>query len=198
MRSQATTLAYQMLDIMRANSAGAAAGNYVTALGVAPERRRRPPATARPPAATRSWRNGTSGIGKRLATALPAGTGSIATSTTLPLTVTIKVQWDDSPDNVPHAVASGHRGADDDRSRYGAGMNRTRGFSLVELMVAITLALIVTSAVISVCLARAPRFQATSGSAALTDNGRFALNFLETAVRGREIWACGAPVRADS
>ena len=110
MRSQATTLAYEMLDTMRANSTGAAAGNYATALGVAA-------GTAPTPACNGaavcsnaqlavwdiySWK-------QNLALALPGGTGSIATSApNLPLTVTIKVQWDDSAGQLAfNAVASG-------------------------------------------------------------------------------------------
>jgi type IV pilus assembly protein PilW len=62
-------------------------------------------------------------------------------------------------------------------------MRRARGFSLVELMVAITLALIVSVGVISVFVGSRGAYQSTSGVAALSDSGRFALNFLETAVR---------------
>ena len=69
-------------------------------------------------------------------------------------------------------------------------MMRPRGFSLVELMVAITLALIVTTGVISVFIGSRSAYNATSGTAALTDGGRFALNFLSTAVRGAGYMAC--------
>ena len=62
-------------------------------------------------------------------------------------------------------------------------MNRVRGFSLVELMVAITLALIVTAGVISVFVGSRSAFEATSGTAALTDGGRFALNFISNSDR---------------
>ncbi len=74
-------------------------------------------------------------------------------------------------------------------------MSRTRGFSLVELMVAITLAMIVTTGVLSVFVGSRSAFQATSGTAALSDNGRFALRFLENAVRDAGNMACGSPVR---
>ena len=69
-------------------------------------------------------------------------------------------------------------------------MNRVRGFSLVELMVAITLALIVTAGVISVFVGSRSAFEATSGTAALTDGGRFALNFISNSVRGAGYMAC--------
>lgn len=69
-------------------------------------------------------------------------------------------------------------------------MNRSRGFSLVELMIAITLALIVTIGVISVFIGSRSAFQATSGTAELTDGGRFALNFIANSVRSAGYMAC--------
>ncbi len=69
-------------------------------------------------------------------------------------------------------------------------MKRLRGFSLVELMVAITLALIVTAGVISVFVGSRSAFEATSGTAALTDGGRFALNFISNSVRGAGYMSC--------
>ncbi len=74
-------------------------------------------------------------------------------------------------------------------------MNRGRGFSLVEMMIAITLALVVTTGVLSVFIGSRSAFQATSGIAALSDNGRFALNFIENAVRDSGNMACGAATR---
>jgi type IV pilus assembly protein PilW len=74
-------------------------------------------------------------------------------------------------------------------------MKRARGFSLVELMVAITLALIVTAGVMSVFIGSRSAFQSTAGVAAVSDSGRFALNFLENAVRDAGNMACGAPIR---
>ena len=69
-------------------------------------------------------------------------------------------------------------------------MSGARGFSLVELMVAITLALIVTTGVVSVFVGSRAAFQATSGTAELTDGGRFALNFLSNSVRGAGYLGC--------
>jgi type IV pilus assembly protein PilW len=69
-------------------------------------------------------------------------------------------------------------------------MNQARGFSLVELMVAITLALIVTAGVISVFVGSRSAFEATSGTAALTDGGRFALNFISNSIRGAGYMSC--------
>jgi type IV pilus assembly protein PilW len=69
-------------------------------------------------------------------------------------------------------------------------MMRARGFSMVELMVAITLALIVTTGVISIFIGSRSAYNATSGTAALTDGGRFALNFISDSVRGAGNMAC--------
>ena len=74
-------------------------------------------------------------------------------------------------------------------------MKRALGFSLVELMVAITLALIVTAGVMSVFVGSKTAFQSTAGVAAVSDSGRFALNFLDNAVRDAGNMACGAPIR---
>jgi type IV pilus assembly protein PilW len=69
-------------------------------------------------------------------------------------------------------------------------MIRTRGFSLVELMVAITLALVVTAGVISVFVGSRSAFESTSGTAALTDGGRFSLDFISNSVRGAGFMSC--------
>ena len=77
-------------------------------------------------------------------------------------------------------------------------MKRARGFSMVELMVAIMLAMLVTGAVISVFVGSRRAFQSTSGSAALSDGGRFAVNFLEQAVRNAGFMACNTTQRQAS
>ncbi len=74
-------------------------------------------------------------------------------------------------------------------------VSRTRGFSIVELMVAVTLALIVTAAVMSAFLGSRSNFMSTSGTAALSDNGRFALDFLQSAVRDAGYMACNTTQR---
>jgi type IV pilus assembly protein PilV len=102
LRTQATSLAYEMLDYMRANVAGAEAGNYNTAFGPLP------------PAPTSCVGTGLACSNAQLAAwdiyewkqrlttavpgvgALPLGDGQIVTTGTDPLTVTITVQWDDS------------------------------------------------------------------------------------------------------
>jgi len=74
-------------------------------------------------------------------------------------------------------------------------MRRARGFSMVELMVAVTLAMIVSAGVISVFVGSRAAYQSTAGVAAVSDSGRFALNFMESAVRDAGNMACGSPVR---
>jgi len=67
---------------------------------------------------------------------------------------------------------------------------RARGFSIIELMVAITLALIVTAGVMAAFLGSRSAFMTTAGTAAVSDNGRFALDFLQSAVRNAGYMAC--------
>lgn len=92
LRSQATAMAYQAMDSMRANLLGATAGNYVTGMGVMPAPTSNCSAYCANTALALSdvywWK-------VHLAT-LPGGTGSIATSATFPVTATVMVQWDDS------------------------------------------------------------------------------------------------------
>jgi type IV pilus assembly protein PilV len=108
LRSQATALAYQMLDNMRANSAQAAIalGPYTTALNAAPTA---PGFTCVATAACANlalydvyqWKlrlNANSGALPPLPVgALPNGAGSVTTALAAgQTTVTIVVQWDDS------------------------------------------------------------------------------------------------------
>lgn len=102
LRSQATALAYEILDNMRANMTAATAAGYNTPLGATP-----PAATSCvgtgtvcTPAQQASWDvyswlqhlNSANNLGG----GLPSGTGSVVTSATVPVTTTITVQWDDS------------------------------------------------------------------------------------------------------
>lgn len=80
-------------------------------------------------------------------------------------------------------------------SRARGAVCRTRGFSIVELMVAVTLALVVTAAVMGAFLGSRSSFMSTSGTAAVSDNGRFALDFLQTAVRDAGYMACNTTQR---
>lgn len=84
-RSQATILANDIADSMRANRTAALAGNYAQSS---------PPSTTSTPSGTPTpaqrdlaeWNN-------RLATSLPQGTGTIATSSNI---VTISISWNDA------------------------------------------------------------------------------------------------------
>ncbi len=77
-------------------------------------------------------------------------------------------------------------------------MKKAHGFSMVELMVAITLALIVTTGVISVFVGSRTAYQSTAGVGAVADGGRFALDFLQQGIRNAGYLACGTAQRAIS
>ena len=70
-------------------------------------------------------------------------------------------------------------------------MNKSRGFSMVELMIAITLALVVTTAVISMFVGSRQAYQSTAGVGAVSDGGRFAMSMMQQAVRNAGYLACG-------
>jgi type IV pilus assembly protein PilW len=77
-------------------------------------------------------------------------------------------------------------------------VKRAAGFSMVELMVAITLALILTGAVISVFIGSRGAYQATAGVGEMSDSGRFALNLIGESVRGAGNLACNSAMSATS
>jgi type IV pilus assembly protein PilV len=102
LRSQATALAYQILDNMRSNLSAATTNAYNTPLGATPAA---PTScvgigTACNPTQQASWDvyswtqhlNAANNLGG----GLPSGTGSVVTSAGVPVTATITVQWDDS------------------------------------------------------------------------------------------------------
>jgi type IV pilus assembly protein PilV len=102
LRSQASALAYQILDNMRANLSASTTSGYDTPLGANPAA---PTScvglgTTCTPTQQAAWDvyswiqhlNSANNLGG----GLPAGTGSVVTSTTPPVTATITVQWDDS------------------------------------------------------------------------------------------------------
>jgi len=71
---------------------------------------------------------------------------------------------------------------------------RAQGFSLVELMVAVTLALVVTAGVIAVFVSSRNAYQATSGVAAVSDGGRLAVNLIGQDVRNAGYIACSETI----
>jgi type IV pilus assembly protein PilW len=77
-------------------------------------------------------------------------------------------------------------------------VKRQDGFSMVELMVAITLALLLTGAVISVFVGSRTAFQATAGVGEMSDGGRFALNLIGESVRSAGNLACNSAMTATS
>ena len=77
-------------------------------------------------------------------------------------------------------------------------MKRQFGFSLVELMVAITLGLLLTGAVISVFIGSRTAYQATAGVGDMADSGRFALNLIGESVRSAGNIACNSAMTATS
>jgi type IV pilus assembly protein PilV len=99
LRSQATQLAYEILDNMRANPTGVTAGNYNIALTAAAPN----PGTCVDTtcsAATLAaydlyvWKNRLA-AGPATGGVLPSGQGSVTVAGTSPLIATIIVQWDD-------------------------------------------------------------------------------------------------------
>jgi type IV pilus assembly protein PilW len=77
-------------------------------------------------------------------------------------------------------------------------VKRQGGFSLVELMVAITLALLLTGAVVSVFVGSRTAYQATAGVGDMADSGRFALNLIGESVRNAGNLACNSAMSATS
>jgi type IV pilus assembly protein PilW len=75
-------------------------------------------------------------------------------------------------------------------------VKRQGGFSMVELMVAIVLALLLTGAVISVFIGSRSAYQATAGVGEMSDSGRFALNLIGESVRGAGNLACNSAMSA--
>jgi type IV pilus assembly protein PilV len=107
MRSQATALAYEMLDNMRANAAAAVAHSYDTPLSTVPAN----PGSCAGSACSQTqlalydvynWKQHLAGG------ALPSGTGSVVTSTSTPVSATIIVQWDDSAATAAFQRATGN------------------------------------------------------------------------------------------
>src|SRR3984885_8265545 len=93
LRSQATALAYQAMDSMRANLSASTTNGYITPLGVMPAAAVDCSAFCDSPTLALSdvyaWK-------QHLKNALPSGTGSITTSAISPVIATEVEQWGDS------------------------------------------------------------------------------------------------------
>lgn len=70
-----------------------------------------------------------------------------------------------------------------------------RGFSLVELMIAITLGLVVTGAVISTFISVHSASKDTAAIGELADNGRIALDIFQQTLRSAGYMACNSTLR---
>ena len=77
-------------------------------------------------------------------------------------------------------------------------MKHHGGFSLVELMVAITLGLLLTGAVISVFVGSRSAYESTAGVGDMADSGRLALNLIGESVRSAGNLACNSAMSATS
>jgi type IV pilus assembly protein PilW len=77
-------------------------------------------------------------------------------------------------------------------------VKRHEGFSLVELMVAITLALLLTGAVVSVFVGSRSAYESTAGVGDMSDSGRLALNLIGESVRSAGNLACNSAMSATS
>lgn len=110
LRSQATDLAYAMLDDMRSNRATAMAQGYDVPINTAPAAPGSCVGTSCTPAALATYDVNT--WLSRLALALPSGTGSVTTTSTVApapvgTTAVITVQWDDSAAQSVFSAAAG-------------------------------------------------------------------------------------------
>lgn len=75
-------------------------------------------------------------------------------------------------------------------------MKRARGFSMVELMIAIVIGLVVTDAMVAMFVSVRSAARTTEGVAGLSDSGRYALDTIEQVVRAAGNLSCAgsAPI----
>jgi type IV pilus assembly protein PilW len=69
-------------------------------------------------------------------------------------------------------------------------VRRSRGFSMVELLVAITLGLIVLAGLLGLFAGTRTANRSTMGLSNLTEGGRFALDFISSSARGAGFYSC--------
>src|SRR5215475_7460501 len=77
-------------------------------------------------------------------------------------------------------------------------VKRQSGFSIVELMVAITLALLLTGAVMAVFVGSRSAYESTAGVGDMSDSGRMALNLIGESARSAGSLACNSAMTATS
>lgn len=65
-----------------------------------------------------------------------------------------------------------------------------RGFSLVEIMVAVTLSLVLMAGVMQIYLSSKQSFRMQEALSRVQENGRFALEFLSRDIRMADFWGC--------
>tara|TARA_B100000959_G_scaffold101286_1_gene106912 strand:- start:78 stop:1118 length:1041 start_codon:yes stop_codon:yes gene_type:complete len=73
---------------------------------------------------------------------------------------------------------------------YGIRLHRQRGVTLVELMVALSIGLLVTVAMLKVYVDASGMYRFNEGLARVQENGRFALEFLRRDARVAGFWGC--------
>lgn len=78
------------------------------------------------------------------------------------------------------------------RLRYGKGLERQRGLSLVEIMVALALGAMITVGIVQMFTANRTTYQINMGQARLQENGRFAMDFLAPAIRNGGYTGCSS------
>ncbi len=69
-------------------------------------------------------------------------------------------------------------------------MKRMQGFSLIELMIAMTLGLLLIAGAASIFLGSRSSYGSTSGTSALSDDARFAIDFLGRTTRSTGFIGC--------
>lgn len=92
------------------------------------------------------------------------------------------------------ACFSDNEGADVMKTNHVGMRSISRGFSLVELMVAITIGLIITIGVVQIFSANRATYQLDEGLARAQENGRFALEFLTQDIRHAGYLGCNRDV----
>ncbi|MEH6824820.1 MAG: PilW family protein [Motiliproteus sp.] len=69
-------------------------------------------------------------------------------------------------------------------------LNRQSGFSMVELMVAMTLGLLLTAAVLQAFVGAKQTYEFQQEFSRIQENGRFAMEFLSRDIRQADYWGC--------